>query len=318
MTASKTVWQRHRLTLGGEVRRDFSIDVRNFDAAPFVAYVDSHRATSAVAIYAQDEVPLHRSVSLNAGVRYDHFSTFGRTVNPRGALVGHWWRDGTVKALFGEAFRAPNAYELDYIAPTYKANPNLGPETIRSYELVCEQGLPGNLRATASLFLNQIKGLIGQTADPRDGLNFFLNADQVEVRGAELELEGRWTRGLRGRFSYTYAEARDTLTDHILDNSPRHLGKANLAIPLWRETVIAGLEFQAMSSRQTRQGNRTGAIGLVNATLFSREIVRGVELSASLYNVFDRAYSDPVSSDFMQDVIQQDGRTFQLKISTRF
>jgi len=316
--ASKRVWVRHRLTLGAEVRRDFSLAMKNFDVEPYESYIDASRTASSFAFYAQDEMRLSRKIDFNAGIRYDHFSTFGATVNPRASLVSQPWAGGTVKTLFGKAFRAPNAYELDYIAPNAKSNDDLDPETIQTYELVYEQALPGNLRTTASLFLNQIKGLIGQTIDPVDELNYFLNADQVEVHGVELEVEGRWARGLRARLSYTYADARDKLTDQVLDNSPRHLGKANLVIPLWREKIFAGLEFQATSSRRTSQGNLSGAHHLVNATLYSREIVRGVDLSANLYNVFDRAYSDPVSTDFLQEVIPQDGRTFQLKLSARF
>ena len=318
LLVSKTLWERHRLTLGGEVRKDFLLDVQNYDVAPRASYVDSQRDASSFALYAQDEVRVLTNLTLNAGVRYDHFSTFGDTVNPRGAVIYSPWREGTFKFIYGQAFRAPNAYETDYIQPTYKSNPGLGPETIRSYELVYEQGLPFHLRASGSLYLNQIQGLIGQGVDPNDGLNFFDNLDEVEVRGFEAELEGRWKHGLRGRLSYTYAEARDTTTDRILDNSPRHLAKANVAVPLWREKIFAGLELQAMSGRQTVQGNEVGAFWVANATLYSRELVKGLDFSASLYNLFDRKYSDPVSSDYVQDAIRQDGRSFRVKLTYKF
>ena len=319
LLVSKTLWERHRVTAGGEFQGDFELTVRNFDVNPAVTYVNSRRDTYSFGCYAQDEVNVLTNLTLNAGVRYDHFSTFGDTVNPRVAVVYNPWAEATFKFLYGQAFRAPNAYELDYIQPaTYKSNPNLEPETIHSYEVVYEQGLPGNLRASGSVYLNEIKGLIGQTLDPNDGLNFFDNLDQVEVRGVDLELEGHWKHGLRSRLSYTYAEARDTKTDKILDNSPRHLGKANIAIPLWREKIFAGIELQAMSSRKTVQGNEVGAFCIANATLFSRELVKGLEFSASLCNVFDQKYSDPVSSDYVQDTIRQDGRNFRVKLVYHF
>jgi iron complex outermembrane receptor protein len=53
-------------------------------------------------------------------------------------------------------------------------------------------------------------------------------------------------------------------------------------------------------------------------TLLSREVVKGLELSASIYNLFDREYADPVSDDFTQDTIEQDGRTFRVKATYRF
>jgi len=318
VSVSKTLWERQRLTLGGELRDDLELKVSNFDVDPPAAYVNSRRDASSFAFYGQDEVTILTNLTLNAGVRFDHFSTFGDTVNPRGALIYNPWREGTFKFIYGQAFRAPNQSELNYIQPAFKANPNLRPETIRSYELVYEQGLPGNLRMSGSLFLNQIKGLIGQTVDPTDGMNFFANLDQVETRGAEWELEGRWKGGLRTRLSYTYTEARDKVTGRILDNSPRHLGKANLAVPLWREKVFAGLELQSMSSRRSVQGNQIGAFWLANVTLYSRELIKNLELSASLYNLFDQKYSDPVSSDYLQDAVQQDGRSFRVKLTYRF
>ncbi len=55
-----------------------------------------------------------------------------------------------------------------------------------------------------------------------------------------------------------------------------------------------------------------------NLTLFSREIVKNLEVSASLYNLFDRRYRDPVAGDFRQPAIEQDGRTFRVKLTYRF
>ena len=48
--------------------------------------------------------------------------------------------------------------------------------------------------------------------------------------------------------------------------------------------------------------------------MFSQKIVKGLEASASIYNLCDQRYRDPVSGDFSQDSIQQDGRQFRLKL----
>jgi outer membrane receptor protein involved in Fe transport len=55
-----------------------------------------------------------------------------------------------------------------------------------------------------------------------------------------------------------------------------------------------------------------------NFTLFSRELIKNLEASASLYNLFDRRYRDPVAGDFRQAAIEQDGRTFRVKLTYRF
>jgi iron complex outermembrane receptor protein len=307
-----------RATFGGEYRYDFELGLKNFDENPPATYVDSQRSGYSFGFYQQLEVTPVTNLTFNAGVREDYFSQFGDTINPRVALIYSPWQEGSFKFIYGQAFRAPNQYELNYIQPAFKANPNLQPETVRSYELAYEQGLPGRLRFTGSVFLNQTKGLIGQDFDAKDGKNFFANLDAVEASGVEAELEGRWKGGLRGRLSYTYADARNTATGQFLDNSPFHLGKANVAVPLWPEKIFAGLELQAMSSRKTGQGNRLAPFLVANATLYTRELVKNLEFSASLYNLFDRKYRDPLSSDYLEDTVVQEGRTFRLKLTYRF
>jgi len=73
-----------------------------------------------------------------------------------------------------------------------------------------------------------------------------------------------------------------------------------------------------MSDRTTIQGNNSGGYWLANFTLFSRELVKGVEFSASIDNIFNKKYSDPVGSDFSEDAIQQDGRSFRVKLTYHF
>jgi outer membrane receptor for ferrienterochelin and colicins len=316
LLVSKTLWEHQRLTLGSEYRRDFRLDLANFDLNPPATYVNSQEDSESFAFYAQDEARLFTNVIVNAGVRYDHFSTFGDTVNPRGAVIYSPWREGTFKFIYGEAFRAPNQYELNYVQPTFRSNPGLQPETVRSYELVYEQGLSHALRASGSLFLNEIHGLIGQT--DVGGTNFFDNLDQVEARGFETELEGHWEGGWMTRLSYTFTDAYDRSTGDTLNNSPRHLVKANAVAPLWQDKIFAGLELQAMSSRRTVQGNETGAFWVANVTLYSRELVKHLEFSASVYNLFDRRYDDPVSADYAENVVRQTGRTFRVKLTYHF
>jgi iron complex outermembrane receptor protein len=75
---------------------------------------------------------------LNAGVRYDYYSAFGSAVNPRAALIYNLFEQTTLKFLYGQAYRSPNAYETDYAAAGYAPSHSLEPEHINSYELVWE------------------------------------------------------------------------------------------------------------------------------------------------------------------------------------
>ncbi len=312
----KTVFERHKVVVGAEYRDNFEQDQGNYDVE---VYLDDHRHSGVLAFYAEDEFTIFRNLILNAGVRYDHYSTFGSTTNPRLAIVYSPLEKTTFKLIYGSAFRAPNAVELYYKGGLdFKLNPNLKPETIRTYELVCEQLIGDNLRATAVGFYNKIKDLITLTVDPSDNMFVYENIGGATAKGLEFELEGKWENGLSGRVSYTLQETKDKTTGERLTNSPEHLAKLNVTVPLLKDKILVGLEEQFMSKRKTLKGDYTNTSYLTNVTLFSRNLVKNMEASVSVYNLFDYHYGDPGSEEHRQDIIEQDGRTFRFKLTYRF
>jgi outer membrane receptor for ferrienterochelin and colicins len=315
-----TLLGRHRIVIGTEYRDNLRQDQVNFDEDPFQSHINDKRKSSTWAGYIQDQLTLHNKLILNAGIRYDYYSTFGSTVNPRLALI-YTPFDGTVfKILYGSAFRAPNVYELYFDSPSLaqKGNPGLGPEKIKTYEVICEQYLGKRLRGTVTGFYYTIDNLIMQVTDPADDLAVYRNLDNAEVKGVEFELEGKWDNGLTGRASYSFQDARDSNTDLALVNAPRHLAKINIIVPLLRKKLFLGIEEQFTGRRKTLAADYNKAFFITNLTLFSRNLLKNLELSATLYNLFDNRYSDPGGTEHIQDIIQQDGRTFRVKLTYRF
>ncbi len=313
---SKTFFQKHRVTAGAEYHRDFRLEQRNYDVGG-PTYLNANFTADTVGAYVQDEYSILHNLILNAGARYDWFSSFGDTINPRAALIYNPGTNSTFKAIYGQAFRAPDAFELYYVAPGYASSQQLKPETIRSYELDFDQVFNPHLKVNSSVFYYQMDNLISFGLDS-SGNSTFGNLAGATSKGAEAELETQWAKGWRARLSYTYSDARDSATGARLSNSPEHLAKFNLTAPLWHEKIFANFEILGMSDRTTVQGNTLGGGWVVNATLFSREMVKGVEVSASIHNLFDRKYSDPVGSDFVLDSIPQNGRSFRVKLTCKF
>ena len=318
LQASKVFWGEHRMTAGVEGRYDYELHQQNYDQAPAYTYLDDTVTAHSAGLYVDGEFRLRRDLVLTAGLRYDYYSTFGGTVNPRAGLIYQPWTSSTFKAVYGQAFRAPNGYEYDFTTAYYRGNHELSPESIRSYELIWEQDINRHLRFTTSLFYNHIENLItqGVGAAPDTRL-VFSNNDSVDVKGVEAELETRWGRGFRGRFGYTFAEATEDGGGH-LSNSPRHVAKLQFSAPIYREKLIAGFELLALSERQTVAGNKLNGRVIGNLTLLSRQIVPNLEFSASIYNLFNTRYNDPASPDFAQDSHPQDGRTFRVKLTYKF
>jgi iron complex outermembrane receptor protein len=305
----KTFFDRHTLTLGGEYREDFRLDRQNFFESSGIPFADDHRTRQSYGVYLQGEIRVLTNLLFNAGARYDYYESFGDTVNPRLALIYDPFKNekSVFKAIYGTAFRAPNFFELLF-------DPNLNPETITTYELVYEQQIGSHFRSSLSGFYNQIDDLISFNQGT------FSNVEGAEAKGLELELASSWPGGLQGRISYTLQETEDRSTGQRLTDSPRHLGKVNLSapVPLLKDKVFASVEFQYTSERLTLAGTEADGFGIVNFTLFSRNLVKGLELSASVYNLLDTSYSDPATPFHTQDLLERDGRTFRVKLTYRF
>lgn len=312
------LFDRHLVMAGVEWQENLRQYQINYDVQPRTVYVRDDRSSRNVGVYVQGEFSLLKNLTLSAGLRYDHYSTFGSTLNPRLGLLYSPWSDTTFKVLYGEAFRSPSAYEMYYASSgTHVSNPDLEPETIRTYELVWEQALGEHYRLSLSGYRYEISELISLVTDSGSGMLEFENIDRADAHGAELAMEGEYASGLRARASYALQKTIDASTDRELSNSPRHLGKLNLIVPVYSDRVYAGLELQYTSEMKTPTGSESDGFFVANATLFSHKLVKGVEISASVYNLFDENYGYS-GADHVQDIIPQDGRSFRLKMSIRF
>lgn len=312
-----TLWEKHRVTLGAEYRDNFRREFHNADQEPYSVYLKTNVGSWNWALFLQDEFAILDNLIFNGSVRYDYYDSFGGTISPRLALISNW-RTNTIKLLYGQAFRAPNAYEQIYAATGFKANLGLNPEKITSYEIVLERPFGANLRGSLAGYYYTINKLISQEVDPADELIVYNNAGSIDAKGAELTLDGRWSSDLEGRFSYALQKTRNEETGRQLSNSPQHMLKWNVSLPLIAEKLFAGIEARYLSNRVTLKGRNTGDFFVMNATLFSRNIFPGLEMSGSVYNLFDMRYRDPASEEHVQDAIRQDGRTFMIRLKYRF
>lgn len=307
----------HKVVLGAESQYNIRQDQKNWD---FGVYLDDSRHSKSWGIYLQDEFHLAENLTVNAGVRRDYYDATGETVNPRAALIYNLSDKTTLKFLAGKAFRSPSAYELYYGDGgfTAKPNPDLEPETIKTYEVVIESRLDIHWRAIASGFYYEMSDLIDQVEDPGDGLIQAQNISQVNAKGIELTLEGTWENGLRSRFSYSGVCTEDESTGSGLANSPNHMVNCNMIYPLVKETLFAGIDAKYTGKRKTLAGSHTNDAIITNLTLTYTDMLKNLDVQLGLYNLFDVTYSHPGFIEHVQDTLEQDGRTFGIKLTYRF
>lgn len=313
LQVTKTVLSRNRVTAGGEYRDNFRQDQSNYQINPYALYLDDRRSSFVGAVYLQDELTISKALTLNAGFRYDYYDRNDASTDPRAALIYRPWSQTAFKFIYGEAFRIPNVYELYYSVAPNLPNPSLKPEKVRSTEVVWEQGLKKNLWFSTSAFYDWINGLI--TAEPVGDQQIFGNLQDVKSAGLELEVRGQLPRGLEGTASYSFQQTKDRASNQFLSNSPRNLIKLSLTQPFLHKKLFASFDAQYRSRIQSLDSGTVSPFTVVNATLLGRNIGKHLDLSGSIYNLLDKSYFDPPSSANLQMPIQQDGRSFRIKLT---
>jgi outer membrane receptor for ferrienterochelin and colicins len=266
-------------------------------------------------VYIQDELQVLKNLSFTLGARYDKFSDRGQALSPRAAVIFNPFHSTTFKLLYGDAFRAPNFYELYYeVINEARSNPGLKGEKIHAYEAVWEQRFGKEISFIISLYRFDMKGLIEQVPDPVDELLQFQNFQKVNGKGIEAEWNIRLKNGLLGFIDYSYQRSKNIDLHKELSNSPSHLLKTGLSIPLLKN-YTASCEMFYESSRITIDDNiRTRPFFLVNFHLAARTLFDRLKFSFRVKNLFDKKYSLPGGYEHIQESLIQAGRSFTLKV----
>ncbi len=305
--ATRPVGSRQVLTAGAEYIDNINQDQRSEYLDPPDVFLDLNRRSQQTAVYLQNEVKLTRWLIGTGGLRYDGYEQFMR-VTPRASLIALPSTNQSFKYLYGGAFRAPNAYELNTAYFGERVN-GLRPESIDTHEVVWERYTGDWLRTAVSGYWYRANRLITLAPDDDAFLGItYINQGEVRARGLEVEGQMRLWRGWQATSSYALQRAIDRDTAQELPNSPRHMLKGRLSIPAFGTGSYLALEGQYLGARDTLAGSTVGAFTTMNVTM-TQPMGRSWELFGTVRNLFDVAYSDPASSQHVQDVIPQNGRT---------
>ena len=306
----------HNVTGGTEYRDNIRQDQFSYYSAPREEVWTDRQDSDTLALFVQDEWRVHPKLLLNAGLRYDRYIQFNDPIKPRFAAIFHPHEETAIKFVYGEAFRAPNVFESFYIIPgQWKMRPDLRAENIRTTEAIVEHYAGRRLRLAGSAFLYHVDDLVNFTSDDADGMFLFANMDSAKATGLEGEVEAKWPDGSQLRVSYTYSRARGA-DGSTLSNSPAHLAQAAGSLHLFGQTFVS-LDAQFMGDRLSRSGERVARYVQPNLTLSSRVASR-LHAALTIANMTGTRYADPVSDDYRQQTVPQDGRTVRAQLSWTF
>jgi outer membrane receptor for ferrienterochelin and colicin len=330
-----------KLTLGGEGQLHFEVKQRSRDEEG--TFLDDSHAYQVGAAYGLIDVTPSEKLHVSAGVRLDAYSTFGSSLNPRLAIVTRPYPRGNTKLMLGKAFRAPSIYELYYNDGGFTQidSRNVGPENIYSAELEHTHRFSPTVSGSVAVFGNYVKDLLLSTGsgDESDPLHYVNSDAPIATFGAELGLRRDWRQGYMLSVSYSLQRSRFLDGDSIssllgfekspefrrVSNSPEHLGAVKGALPILGRALTLASRLTVESGRFDRneritddpQG-KTEAFAIWDVVLTGREERHGFAWAAGVYNAFDWRYALPVSAEFTQQTIQQDGRSFLLSAELSF
>ncbi len=287
------------------------------DTVPFI------RPHSRDVVYAlvQDEWSIIPDWSLTAGVRLDHYSDFGDTVNPRLALVWLTSNDLTTKFLYGRAFRAPSFAEQYTINnPVALGNANLKPETINTLELLFDYRPNNNLRSNLSIFRYSTDNTIRYVADaaPATTVTAQNTASQTGY-GFEWEWDWRFHRQLKLYGNYAFQHSTDDATGHDAGNAPHHhlYGRADWKFtPEWSLTP----QLNWVADRERVAGDTRPKIDdyvTLDVTLRrNKQHSDPWGVAASVHNIFDADAREPsLAPGGIPNDLPLAGRSFYLELS---
>lgn len=249
--------------------------------------------------YLQDEWSFANDWSLTTGVRLDHYSDFGTTVNPRVGLVWNTDYRLTTKILYGRAFRPPSFIEQHSNGLTIGlGNPDLDPTTIDMVELAFDYRST-RYRTSLNLFwytLHDFIEVVANRASP-NGLGF-VNGDDHSGYGWEWEYALDITPSVGLLWKYAYVDGLGQDDDVRTRLTPKHqiYGEAN-----WRITPEWNLNASVKSvlDRERPSGDPRPPIddySVVNLTLQRRNIANYVDAAISIRNLLDANAREPSDS----------------------
>ncbi|NMM07190.1 MAG: TonB-dependent receptor [Polaromonas sp.] len=308
----------HKLMFGLEAQKNTRVEQQTLDVTIPANNLLFTAPGRRVGVYAQDEWRIADTLTATLGLRVDHDNVTGTQASPRAALIWQAAPGATLKALYGRAHRAPNAYERDYSdGVSQVANPALKGERIDTLELVADHRVGRDLNLRASTYQWRMRDLVVLGIDPVSGLPQYQSGDRVTAKGLELSADKTWDWGGRLRGSLSLQQVRDA-SSAKLKNSPQLLGKLNFSAPLSVAGLRLGYELQYDGQRRTIDGSDTDGYAMSNLHLSTSKLAKDLEVGLGIRNLFDKRYAHPGADTNWQNALEQDGRSVRLQATYRF
>ncbi len=294
-------------------------------------------------IFLQDRISFYEGqFEVIAGIRYDHYKMSPKlggiyqSANPSGdqpvsvsesqfskrlALLWHPTEENTLFFNYSEGFRAPpfSAINVGFGNPAHryisKSNPNLKPESSKSYELGWNY-LDDTKSFAITGFYVDYKNFIEErqevAPDPLTGYRVFqaINLDKSRVYGLELKGDmdlftiqnGSGTIGING--SLAYAKGKEKGSNNPINNIEPLTATVGIDYN-YLDNLYIGARLKAVKGKKAKEINHNEpspydlplappqpSAGYATVDIIAEyKPQRDITINAGLYNIFNKEYS---------------------------
>lgn len=293
----------------------------NLAGTPLSILPPVRRHLSFVAL--QDDWRLADTLRLNLGVRYDRYSDFGQSTNPRASLQWQATPKTSLRLGYGTAFRAPSFAEQNVRNNSaLQGNRDLQAEELRSVELEVNHTLAPDMQLGFTAFQYDARRLIDYAPRPPAFGLFAQNVEGREGLGGTATLNWQPRHGAQLNASVTLWDVKDTLTDARVAFVPGHMAALNgwwEFAPHW----TLGGSVKHVGDRPREAGDARPALDdntWANLHLHTTALSPRLTLGLTVQNIGDADLRDPVRNNlavgpFAPDDLPLAGRAVILEAS---
>ncbi len=303
-------------------------------------------------IFVQHNWRINRHWSTTTGLRYDRDSRYGGSWNPRLSIVWRPVNSWAYKLMYGEAFRAPSTVETHEVYGSFSgaqnaagqyqsgffhlANPYLKPEKSRTLELSAQGTSWRNIYVAASIYRAQVNNVIfaakntGSVQIPTNAAIGFVETNQnigdETFYGGELYVhhehtwEGNWQSRIWASYSYvdgSISSGAGSIASELPYVARQHVRLGfSLGWGAWQ--LMSNSHFVGKSNiNKADPLNPALKLKVPGYSLYDlhfgwRNAFQLGDIELSIFNVFDRRYTNASSGGIKFTGSQQQPRSFAI------
>lgn len=228
----------------------------------------SNKTLYTMALYAQDEWTIAKSLQAVVGLRYIYNETFEDHFTPTASIM---YKEGGFRGRlsFATGFRSPTLSEIyatDLAKTTNRytiGNLELKPEESKNFSLNLEY-THSRFSVSATAFVNNVTNMINfRTLSDEEAAQYGDydevrqrdNIDKVRIKGVNVNANAYLGLGFNLGAGYTLLDARNLITDKPIDKSVKYAGNVNAQ---WSKNWgLYGLNINMVGRGQSKRYSET-------------------------------------------------------------